>query len=99
MYQKQIKDLNTVTWHNLHFILEHYANETLTVLEQIIAQAESGDMEVCIDPKTALEIKSEVVATVNTLKAMHTVANHHRNCTSKAHYAKESDDEKISLAS
>jgi len=74
MYSKQIQDINTITWHNLHFILEHYTTEVLSAIEKIIQDGES-DIEA---ETTLLETKSEVIATVKTLKAMHTVINHHR---------------------
>ncbi len=79
MYKNQIKDINTITWHNLHFILENYTNEILSTVEEIIVEGESGDRK--SDRHTLLEIKSEVIATVKTLKAMHTVLTLHRMLT------------------
>ncbi|MEA3455069.1 MAG: hypothetical protein U9R26_01050 [Campylobacterota bacterium] len=77
MYSKQIQDINTITWHNLHFILEHYTTEVLSAIEKIIQDGESG-----IEAESKLlDTKSEVIATVKTLKAMHTVIKHHRAIT------------------
>ncbi len=77
MYKNQIKDINTITWHNLHFILEHYSNEILSIVTEIIEDGENRDTHKR-DEQTLLSIKSEVITTVKTLKAMHTVVNHHR---------------------
>ena len=79
MYSTQIKDITTITWHNLHFILEYYTNEILTIVSEIIIEGESKEDNE--DRQTLLEMKSEVIATVKTLKAMHTVVNHHRAIT------------------
>ena len=40
MYPTQIKDITTVTWHNLHFILEYYTNEILSIVNEIIIEGE-----------------------------------------------------------
>ena len=82
MYHKQIKDINTITWHNLHFILEYYTGEVLSLLDQIIQEGE-GDRPKTLTRATAKETKAEVIATVKTLKAMHTVINHHRTIRSE----------------
>ena len=75
--QKQIIDINTITWHNLHFILEYYTGEILTLLDQIIQEGE-GDRPKRLTKATGKETKAEVISTVKTLKAMHTVIEHHR---------------------
>ena len=77
MYSKQIQDINTISWHNLHFILEYYTTEVLSAIEKIIQDGEAGSKE----EVSLLETKSEVIVTVKTLKAMHTVINHHRAIT------------------
>ena len=76
MYSTQIKDINTITWHNLHFILEYYSNEILSIVSEIIIEGESKVRNE--ERQNLLEIKSEVIATVKTLKAMHTVIEHYR---------------------
>ena len=82
--QKQIIDINTITWHNLHFILEHYTGEILTILEEIIVQGENQKdnddktVDITANTKVLLETKAEVISTIKTLKAMHTVIEHHR---------------------
>ena len=80
MYNTTIKDATTITWHNLHFLLEYYTTEILSSVNAIITEgeAETGDKEI----QTLTEMKNEVIATVKTLKAMHTVVTHHRNITS-----------------
>ncbi len=83
MYATQIKDINTITWHNMHFILEHYTNEILSIVGEIIVEGESKAKDE--ERQNLLEIKSEVIATVKTLKAMHTVISHHRNITAQIH--------------
>ena len=77
MYSTQIKDITTVTWHNLHFILEHYSMEALSILEKIIQEGEENHQEL----PTAKETKREVISIVKTLKAIHTVLTHHRYIT------------------
>ena len=77
MYSTQIKDITTITWHNLHFILEYYSTEILSQVGKIITKQEANSN----DRRTLLEMKSEVIATVKTLKAMHTVIEHHRAIT------------------
>ena len=79
MYHTQIKDLQTITWHNLHFILEHYSTEVLGTLESIIADGEIRRGEVLMAKQT----KQEIISTVKTLKAIHTVLTHHRFITQK----------------
>ena len=77
MYHTQIKDLQTITWHNLHFILEHYSTEVLGTLENIIADGETHRGEIVMAKQT----KQEIISTVKTLKAIHTVLTHHRYIT------------------
>ena len=77
MYHTQIKDLQTITWHNLHFILEHYSTEVLGMLESIIKDGETRKGEILFAKQT----KQEVISTVKTLKAIHTVLEHHRYIT------------------
>ena len=77
MYSTQIKDITTITWHNLHFILEHYTTEILSQVGKIITEQEANSN----DSRTLFEMKSEVIATVKTLKAMHTVIEHHHAIT------------------
>ena len=73
MYSTQLKDTNTITWHNLHFLLEHHCNETLSIVEKIIVEQQyDGSREEMHD------FKQEVIATIKTLKAMETVVRHHR---------------------
>ena len=80
MYDTRIKDVTTITWHNLHFLLEYYSTEILSIVEAVILEGENKSNRE--DIQTLREIKTEVIATVKTLKAMHTVVNHHRNITS-----------------
>ena len=80
MYNTKIKDITTITWHNLHFLLEYYSTEILSIVEAVILEGENKSNRE--DIQTLREIKTEVIATVKTLKAMHTVVNHHRNITS-----------------
>ncbi len=84
MYSTQIKDITTITWHNLHFILEHYTTEILSQVGKVITEQEANSN----DKRTLLEIKSEVIATVKTLKAIHTIIEHHRTITENT-YAKK----------
>ena len=77
MYHTQIKDLQTITWHNLHFILEHYSTEVLGTLENIIEDGETHRGEIVMAKQT----KQEIISTVKTLKAIHTVLTHHRYIT------------------
>ena len=74
MYSTQLKDTNTITWHNLHFLLEHHCNETLTTIEKIIIEQEAFSN----DRKSLQEFKSEVMSTIKTIKAMESVIKHHR---------------------
>jgi len=48
MYSKQLKETNTITWHNLQ------------------------------DKRSMQEFKTEVMATIKTIKAIETVVNYHR---------------------
>ena len=73
MYSTQLKDTNTITWHNLHFLLEHHCEETLSTIEHIII-----DQKYENDHKSLEEFKQEVIATVKTIRAMETVVKHHR---------------------
>ncbi len=73
MYSKQLKDTNTITWHNLHFLLEHHCKETLSTIENIIV-----DQRYESDHRSLEEFKQEVIATVKTIQAMETVVKHHR---------------------
>jgi hypothetical protein len=84
MYSTQIKDITTITWHNLHFILEYYSTEILSQVGKIITEQEANSN----DRRTLLEMKSEVIATVKTLKAMHTVIEHHRTITASTQMQK-----------
>ncbi len=84
MYDTKIKDITTITWHNLHFLLEYYSTEVLSTVEAIILEGESKTG--IKDIQTLTEIKTEVIATVKTLKAMHTVVEHYRSI---AHHTKE----------
>ena len=84
MYTTQIKDTTIITWHNLHFLLEHYTNEILAIVSKTLAEQKHPKE----DTRTLAEMKSEVIATVKTLKAMHTVIEHHRTITSHT-YAKK----------
>ena len=77
MYSTQIKNINTITWHNLHFLLEHYSTEILSLVGSIITEQENA----VDDERTLKEMKTEVIATVKTLKAMHTVIEHYRVIT------------------
>ena len=43
MYSTQLKDTNLITWHNLHFLLEHHCNETLSAIEKIIVEQKYDD--------------------------------------------------------
>ena len=86
MYNTKIKDITTITWHNLHFLLEYYSTEILSTVEAIILEGEkkaSGDTAKGKDIQTLQEIKTEVIATVKTLRAMHTVVEHYRTITSQ----------------
>ena len=74
MYSTQIKDTTTITWHNLHFLLEHYTTEILSQVGRVITEREAY----IDDERTLIEMKAEVIATVKTLKAMHTVIEHYR---------------------
>ena len=80
MYSTKIKDINTITWHNLHFLLEHYSREILSIVEGVILEGEAKSKNE--DIQTLTDIKYEVIATVKTLKAMHTVVTHHWDITS-----------------
>ena len=77
MYSTQIKDTTTITWHNLHFLLEHYTEEILSQVNRVITEREAY----IDDERTLIEIKNEVIATVKTLKAIHTVIEHYRVVT------------------
>ena len=77
MYSTQIKDITTATWHNLHFLIEHYSTEILSLVGRIITEQENA----VDDERTLKEMKTEVIATVKTLKAMHTVVEHYRAIT------------------
>jgi len=84
MYTTQIKDITTITWHNLHFILEYYSTEILSEIGKVIEEQETHIKS----RRTLLEMKSEVIATVKTLKAMHTVIEHHRTITASTQMQK-----------
>lgn len=73
MYSTQIKDTNTITWHNLHFLLEHHCNETLSTIEKIIVEQKYDD-----NKQSLQDFKKEVIATIKTIRAMETVVKHHR---------------------
>ena len=91
MYDTRIKDATTITWHNLHFLLEHYTTEVLSAVEAVIDEGEQRITGVnTLDNKTQAlqELRTEVVATVKTLKAIHTVVTHHRAMTT-SHTNKE----------
>jgi len=84
MYTTSIKDVTTITWHNLHFILEYYTAEILSQVGKVITEQETNSN----DKRTLLEMKSEVIATVKTLKEMHTVIEHHRAITASTQMQK-----------
>ncbi len=74
MYSTKLKEINTVTWHNLHFLLEHHCNETLSTIEKIMAERET-----CSSDEASLhDYKKEVIATIKTIQAIGTVVNHNR---------------------
>jgi len=83
MYPSKIKETTTITWHNLHFLLEYYSTEILSIVEAVINEGEkrTGSTEEKSEIEMLTDIKAEVIATVKRLKAMHTVVEHYRNIT------------------
>lgn len=79
--RQQIVDINTITWHNLHFILEYYATEVLSTIDKIIVEGEKELPESRSRNEILLQTKKEVISTVKTLKAIHTVLEHHKFIT------------------
>ena len=73
MYSTQLKDTNTITWHNLHFLLEHHCNETLSTIEKIIVEQEYDE-----DKQSLQDFKKEIIGTIKTIEGIKTVVNHHR---------------------
>ena len=72
MYSTQIKDITTVTWHNLHFLLERHCNETLSTIEKIIV-----DQKYENNKKSLQDFKNEIIGTIKTIEGIKTVVNHH----------------------
>ena len=72
MYPTKIKDTTTITWHNLHFLLEYYSTEILSAVEAVILEGEkkTGITEDKNEIQILTDIKTEVIATVKTLKIM-----------------------------
>ena len=73
MYSTKIKDTTTITWHNLHFLLEYYCQDTLSTIEKIIVDQEYDD-----DRQSLQDFKKEIISTIKTIKGIKTVVNHHR---------------------
>ena len=69
--QKQLKEINNSTLHNMRFLLESYSNEVLEALDQqAIEQTEITD-------DTLTTIRREVSSVIRTLQGIETVINHH----------------------
>ncbi len=69
--QKQLKEINNSTLHNMRFLLESYSNEVLEALDrQAIEQTEKQD-------DTCNTIRREVSSVIRTLQGIETVINHH----------------------
>ena len=68
--QKQLKEINNSTLHNMRFLLESYSNEVLEAIDTHKQYPESDTLET---------IKKEVSSVIGTLKGIETVINHHYN--------------------
>ncbi len=68
--QKQLKEINNSTLHNMRFLLESYSNEVLEALDQQTSIQEEKDDDVLNT------IRREVSSVIRTLKGIETVINH-----------------------
>ena len=68
--QKQLKEINNSTLHNMRFLLESYSNEVLEALDQQTSIQEEKDNDVLNT------IRREVSSVIRTLKGIETVINH-----------------------
>lgn len=73
--EKQLKEINHSTLHNMRFLLESYSNEVLQALDQQ-ALAHTISKEDTCDT-----IRREVSSVIRTLQGIETVINHHTYTT------------------
>ncbi len=71
--QKQLKEINNSTLHNMRFLLEAYSQEVLEAIDEHILSLERKNAE------PFEHIKKEVSSVIGTLKGIETVINHHYN--------------------
>ena len=75
--QKQLKEINNSTLHNMRFLLESYSNEVLKALDQqAIEQTETQE-------DSCNTIRREVSSVIRTLQGIETVINHHTNINTR----------------
>ena len=68
--QKQLKEINNSTLHNMRFLLESYSNEVLTAIDKQNA-TQSGNQDDVLNT-----IRREVSSVICTLRGIETVINH-----------------------
>ena len=68
--QKQLKEINNSTLHNMRFLLESYSNEILEALDQQNTIQEENQDDVLNT------IRREVSSIIRTLQGIETVINH-----------------------
>jgi len=69
--QKQLKEINNSTLHNMRFLLESYSNEVLEALDQQATEQTE------INDDVLITIRREVSSVIRTLRGIETVINHH----------------------
>jgi len=69
--QKQLKEINNSTLHNMRFLLESYSNEVLEALDQ------QATKETEVNDDLLTTIRREVSSVIRTLQGIETVINHH----------------------
>ena len=69
--QKQLKEINNSTLHNMRFLLESYSNEVLEALDQ------QATKETEVNDDLLTTIRREVLSVIRTLQGIETVINHH----------------------
>jgi len=72
--EKQLREINNTTLHNIRFVLESYSTEILKTIDACIDEPTSNSIE---------SIRQEASTIMKTLNAMQTVINHHYHLREK----------------
>ena len=72
--EKQLREINNSTLHNIRFVLESYSTEILNTIDACIEEPTSNSIE---------SIRQEAATIMKTLSAIGTVINHHYHLREK----------------